>query len=62
MCYVYSNDRMLSVYLREVHVGTLPEICSSATIPSSYRRTIIPQILFLPREVGRPRQYPYIRK
>ena len=31
MCYVYSNDRMLSVYLREVHVGMLPRICSSAT-------------------------------
>jgi len=33
MCYVYSNDRMLSVYLHEVHVGMLPEICSSATLP-----------------------------
>jgi len=31
MCYVYSNDCMLSVYLHEVHVGTLPKICSSAT-------------------------------
>jgi len=31
MCYVYSNDHMLSVYLCKVHVGTLPKICSSAT-------------------------------
>jgi len=34
MCYVYSNDCMLSVYLCEVHVGTLPKICSSATVPA----------------------------
>jgi len=33
MCYVYSNDCMLSVYLRKVHVGTLPKICSSTTLP-----------------------------
>jgi len=35
MCYVYSNDRMLSVYLHKVHVGTLPKICSSVTIQTA---------------------------
>jgi len=39
MCYVYSNNRMLSVYLREVHVGTLPEICSSATWAGGGKQT-----------------------
>jgi len=31
MSYVYSNDRMVCVYLREVHMGTWPEVRSSAT-------------------------------
>jgi hypothetical protein len=32
MSYIYSNDRLQSVYLRDVHVGTKPQICSSATL------------------------------
>ena len=31
LCVAYSNNRMFSVYLREVRVGTSPEICSSTT-------------------------------
>ena len=31
LSYVYSNDRMQSVYLRDVHVGTESQIHSSAT-------------------------------